>query len=212
MPNLGIQIEVRQDAASPAVRSLLAGLAPEQVNPIIGRSAQQSYSRHLINVSRTRPNKLGGRRTFFFEAAAKGTSWRAVGDHVVVSIASVGIRQRYFGGTIRPKAGKKFLTIPVHPKAYGKRAGEFDLEIVFGLKGEPIALATKPTLSASVRLTKGGRVVSRDAGRRGEIYYRLVRSVTQQPDPSVLPESQQVTAKALDDLAKYARLLASRRI
>ena len=212
MPNLGIQIDLRGDAVAGLAR-LGRGLQPDQVNPIVGRSAQQSYKRHLEGVSRTRPNKLGGRRTHFFEQAAKGTSWRVVGDHVVVSIASVGIRQRYFGGTIKPR--KKYLTIPAIPEAHGKRASEFP-GLSFAIVEDPQSKRMRPALVQGARSllrtrrAKGAAKVFFAGAQARRVVFWLVRSVTQAPDPTILPYPEQVESKALADVAAYARLLADR--
>lgn len=209
MAGLAVQVEVRRDTATPAVQSLLSGLRPEQLQNVIGRSAVQSYRTHLFGLNRTRPNALGGQRTNFYAAAARATSYTVQGDFVVVSINQQGMAQRYFGGTIRPRTAK-FLTIPVHPSAHGHRAGEFDLEVVFGRNGEPIALATKSSKVNIIRQTATGRVTRRLGGRMGEIYFRLVKSVNQQPDPTVLPYPEQVQADVLRAAATYAQLLIDR--
>jgi len=210
--SLGVQIDV-QDLASPAVRRMLVGLQPAQINPIVGRSAQQSYKTHLFGVDQSRANKLGGRRTHFFASAARGTSFKVVGDEVVVSIASVGIRQRYYGGTIKPK--KKYLTIPAIPEAHGKRASEFT-GLSFAFAEDPTSGRTRPALVQGARslirtrrTARGVRVFA--AGEQAQrVVFWLVKSVTQQPDPSILPYDEQVQAKVLQDLAAYAQLLIAR--
>jgi hypothetical protein len=211
--SLGVQIDVRQDSASPAVRRLLVGLQPAQINPIVGRSAQQSYKTHLFGVDQSRANKLGGKRTHFFASAARGTSFKVAGDEVVVSIASVGIRQRYFGGTIKPK--KKYLTIPAIPEAHGKRASEFT-GLSFAIVPDPASGRNRAalvqgarTLIRTRRTSRGVRVFA--AGEQAQrVIFWLVKSVTQQPDPTILPYPEQVATKALEAAASYARLLADR--
>lgn len=180
------------DTATPALRRLEAGLQPARLTPIIGRSARNATREHLFGKDAA-GNKLGGRRTHYYGTAARGTNFAIEGDTVVVSIPQLGIRQRYYGGTIKPKTAK-YLTIPVHPAAHGKRAREFsDLEVVFGPGGRPVALARKAS---------GKRTL-------GEIYYRLVRSVTQAADPTVLPTMEALGAAIRPDLeAHIARLTA----
>lgn len=158
---------------------VVANLAPEVAGPVAGRAAVNLIRRHLFTLNGERANSLGGRRTSFYAGAGRATSFAVRGDTVVVSINQRGIAQRYFGGTIRPKT-KKFLTIPAHPDAHGKRAGEFGaLELVFGAQGQAIGLAR------------------REPGRAfGEILFRLVRSVTQRPDPTVLPAPTEIRVAA----------------
>lgn len=173
---LGVRFTVEGDPAAPA--RVAAAIAPERIRPVIGRAASNVFVAHYRMLNRTRPNKLGGKRTNYFLGAARGTSYEVVPDGVLISTNQIGIRQRYYGGTIRPKKAK-YLTIPVHPMAHGKRAGEFGkLDLIRGRGGKPIALA----LPAQ--------------GKRGfgTILYRLVQQVNQKPDPSILPTAEQLGA------------------
>ena len=178
------------DTAGPAAKRVGALLAPARLNPVIGRSVNETVRHHLVSKNAASPNKLGGRRTNFYGQAARATNFKVLSDsEILISIPQVGIAQRYYGGTIRPKSGK-YLTIPVHPAAHGKRAREFDLEIVFGLNGQPVALATKKVSESRTRQSKSGKITRTNVTRFGEIYYKLVRSVTQAPDPNVLPKPE----------------------
>lgn len=186
--NVGISIDARE-TARPAIMRVKGVLQPARLNPVIGRAGVNVYRAYLFNQNRTRPNKLGGKRTNFYATAARGTGFDIDADGVTISIRSVGIRQRFFGGVIKPKTAK-FLTIPVAPEAHGKRAREFDLEVVYGAGGRPVALATKST-SAPTKNSKG-QEGNKTTARRGVIMFRLVESITQAPDPTVLPPIDQV--------------------
>ena len=205
----GLSLKVT-DLVTPTVAAVARGLAPEKLGPVIGRSAVNVWRGHLFDLNRTRPNKLGGARTGFFAQAARSANFRAEGDgSVIVSVNSVGIAQRFFGGTIRPKAGKKYLTIPVAPEAYGKTAREFpQLVLVFGRGGQPIALATPSTRTVQTTTNKRGKTVQQATGRLGVIMFRLVKSVTQKPDPTVIPTAAVFDAAVGHDVDAYtARLL-----
>lgn len=194
MSGVGIKVAVTGDALATVQRARLI-LRPEVVNPVVGRAAANVVIAHLRGLNATRANHLGGRRTHYFAGAARGTSYSIQGDEVIVSIKQVGIRHRFLGGTIKPKKAGGFLTIPVAPEAYGKRAREFgNLEIVFGARGEPIALATKSTRATQITAGKAGKIAKRQIGRTGTIMFRLVRSVTQQPDPTILPYPEVIGA------------------
>lgn len=207
--SLALEITVVSDTATPALRRLVAGLAPARINPVVGRSARNLIRSHLFGLNASRPNWLGGPRTNFFTKAGRATQFQIVGDSVIVSINQVGMQHQYYGGTIRPKVAK-FLTIPVHPRAHGKRAREFDLELVYGLGGEPYALATKSTLVSVIRQTRGGRITRTLGGRRGEIMFRLVKKVTKQPDPTVLPPTPMFVEHIKLDLEAYFHRLIGR--
>lgn len=177
--SLGLQITVTGEGIATPAR-VLSALRPAAINPVIGRAGSNAVVKHLRALNTARPNQLGGKRTNFYAGAARGTSYAVVSDtEVTVTVAQIGIRQRFFGGRIVPTGGRKFLTIPAAAEAHGKRAREFsDLEVVFGLGGRPIGLARK---------AQGKRAF-------GTILFRLVRSVTQRPDPTVLPTSADLGA------------------
>jgi hypothetical protein len=180
---IGIRITVAQDTATPALRALQAGIQPGRLAPILGRSAYNATRTHLFAKDAT-GNRLGGRRTHFYGAAARATNFALSGDAVVVSIPQLGIRQRYYGGTIKPKTAK-YLTIPVHPSAHGKRAREFgDLHVLYGAAG-PYGLARKD----------------------GTMLYRLAKSATQQADTSVLLTTEALATAIRPDLESYLKRL-----
>ena len=72
-----------------------------------------------------------------------------------------------------------------------------DLEVVFGEAGRPIALATKSTRAVQLTQNKRGQLVRKMIGRRGEIMFLLKKSVTQNPDPTVLPRTDEVAGAAI---------------
>ncbi|HSI08832.1 MAG TPA: hypothetical protein VK985_09575 [Rariglobus sp.] len=171
-----------------APQRLKSALQPQRLSPVVGRAGVNVTRAHLFEKNRTAPNALGGRRTNYYAAAGRSTSFAFAGDDaVVVSISQIGISLRYYGGTVKPKKAK-FLTIPVAPEAHGKRAREFgNLELVFGPNGQPWALATKGDRRVQITTNAKGKIVKKLVGRRGVILFRLVKSVTQAADPSVLP-------------------------
>lgn len=170
--NYAVEINISGEGAEVPARVLRA-ISPDRLRPVMGRAAVIAYRTHLRAKNASSPNKLGGRRTHFYAAAARATSFALVGDStVVVSIAQRGISQRYFGGRIVPVKAK-LLAIPAHPLAHGKLPREFpDLEMIFGAGGRPVGLAQKP---------QGTR-------QFGVFLFRLTPFVDQKPDPTVLPE------------------------
>jgi hypothetical protein len=206
------------DLATPALRRLALGLAPARVNPLVGRAVRNASVEHFRELNSSRPNHLGGARTNYYLGAARGTNFTADEAGATISIAQVGIRQRYYGGRIT--AGKsisrltgrptRFLTIPVHPLAHGHRASEFELELVYNHNGAPVALATKSTLGVQIKQTKNGKITKVATGRRGEIMYLLRRSIMQQADPSVLPAPDRLYGAAISRLNSHLERLLQR--
>lgn len=189
------------DRATPVVVAVGDSVRPERIKPTIGRAVVNAFQRHLRAVNASRPNALGGRRTNFYNAAAGGTHFDILPDGVMISVNQVGLRQRVRGGTISPTR-RKFLTVPAVAEAHGKRASEFDdLTVVFGVRGQPIALAhalfrrTRQQLRGLAPLHRLG--TTRSGNRHGGIVFWLRTQVTQPPDPSVVPGSLAIAAAAI---------------
>lgn len=212
---IAYKIAIARDTATPATRALAEALAPARLAPVIGTAAAEATKKHFIELNRARPNALGGARTNYYTGAAEGTSWTPHDDgSVTISIRQIGLRLKYYGGTVTPgknisaHSGKptRFLTIPVNPKAHGRRASEFDLELVYNHNGEPVALATKRDFGVQIKQTvsKAGKTrTTQRAGRRGEIMFALVRSIKVRPDPSILPAPDRIYGAAISNLNAY---------
>lgn len=214
MPGLGFNISIRGNAPE-SVQALKAGLAPAQLNPIVGRAARNVYREHLFGLNDQRPNALGGARTNFYAGAARATQFRVEGDHVIVSINQVGIALRYFGGTVKPVV-KKYLTIPAIPEAHGKRASEFT-GLHFSVEKNPkFGGALMPCLVEGARSllrtrrVKGSPKVFFAGEQQRRVVFWLVRSATFKPDPTVLPYPELVESRAAEAVNSYAKLLWER--
>ena len=173
------------------VEKLRGAVAGDDVREVMGFAIQEVVQRHFSVLASDAQHhqsalSLGADRTGFYEEARAGTHDPKIeGGGVSVSIEKAGIAQRYFGGTIAATPGS-YLTIPALAIAYGKRAREFDLRLViFGATG----------LAALVG--KGG------PEDESNVYYWLVRTVTQAADPTVLPTEEEMTETARDRAADY---------
>jgi len=202
---IAIKIDI-SDQATPVIRAIGRAVRPDSLNPIVGRSAVNTFREHLFGVDRARPNALGGSRTHFYAAAARGTHFDVLPDGVMLSVNQVGIRQRVVGGTITPKKAK-YLTIPARAEAHGKRASEFnDLVVVFGAGGRPVALArASQSLIGHKRDKVTGHVTgaTKRGSAGGEILFWLRKSVTQQADPSVVPYMELVAQRIGRDVEQH---------
>jgi hypothetical protein len=133
------------------------------------------------------------------------------------SITQLGFRQRLQGGTITARNVRN-LTIPACPEAEGKRAGEFN-DLEFGFALNPKTGALQPALVRRPQTTirfrrhksKDGEVTLRAhavATLEPQPMFWLVHSVVQQPDPSVLPYPEQMSARAVTAIrTRYDRLV-----
>lgn len=184
----------------PPLLRLSNGIERPDVRRVMGRAIATTLRKHFTKLDRERPNKLGGKRSHFYGQVRRSVQQPQLygGDGVMVSINHVGIAQRYFGGVIvagQNGSGKKFLTLPVHPEAYNRRAGEVgDLEPIFF--NDNYGILAKPNDES-----KNGI---------GEVYYRLVRRVNQKPDPTVLPDDDVIEVEAFTAGEEHIRTLIAR--
>jgi hypothetical protein len=160
---------------------------PDALLKVLGRRGANELKDHFRRRNLT-PNKLGGRRTNF---------WRQVADSVNspvpegrsrirISITHPAFAQKVFGGTITPKRANA-LTIPVAPEAHGRTVAVFQQET-----GIQLFLLRK----------KGGGLSNLLAGliaaKQVKVFYVLVKSVDQAPDPDALPDRQKFNLAILE--------------
>ena len=99
--------------------------------------------------SRNEPNKLGGKRTHFWNRKIGGSVQAPKSEgtgKVVVAIDGDILPHKIKGGTITAKRSK-YLTIPINKEAYGRKARQFpDLFVIKSKKGN--LLLVKPDKSS----------------------------------------------------------------
>ncbi len=185
-----------KDLATPGLQRLAAAVQRPDVRKVMGRAIGNRLRRHFSRLDGERANKLGGTRTHFYGQARRGVQQPDLtSDGLKVAINNVGIAQRYFGGTITPR-NAKWLTLPVHPQAYGHRAREFgDLQFV-PLEDGRRAMLMRPNPDSPTGI--------------GEVFFLLVRRVHQEPDPSVLPTSDELQGDAYNAGEDYLKTLIER--
>jgi hypothetical protein len=146
------------------------------INTSVGEALADLTRQHLydIDAQRHRPNVAHR----YYATAADSTIYELLSDGVSLRISQVGFAQRRFGGTIRP-VNAKALTIPIDPEAEGKVASEFS---------DLIAIVNPTTRRGILLRTTDDKPL-----------FALVQSVTQSPDPSILPTDAQY-----EDAAAFA--------
>lgn len=132
------------------------------VRGVAARAAAKFTRQHLALLGQTRHRRSGGALNFYADAARK-TTGRVVSDDIVITVDKEGMRQRYYGGTIRATR-RKYLAIPTDD-ATGMVPRDFD------------------RLKFAPNKAGGGRLMD-DSGR---VLFWLKKSVTQKADPSVMP-------------------------
>jgi len=208
--SVAININIR-DRATPVINQLDSKLIDDAGKHTVGTSVMRQILDHLTTLDSERPNALGGRRTHFYAQAGKSTHYEITDTGAVVSIDHIGIAQRYFGGKIEREDGGP-LTIPARAEAHGRRAREFNNLVMLWGRNGPYALAERESMDLRLRrstkkIKGGGKAVykyfAHGEERGGGIFYWLVKSVTQQPDPTVLPEMSAMEENAFSAVTNY---------
>jgi len=180
---------ITQDLASPKLRAMLAELAPAARQAMLnrlGKALENQLKAHFV-MRDAEGNKQGFPSQHFWSREVRDkTALREVTpDRATVGIDSAPFRQKVFGGVIRPGPGKKFLALPTRAEAYGVL---------------PRANTIPGLFAVRVKSTGKAYLATRD-GKALRVYWRLVTSVNQAPDPKALPPRAQLQA-ALDAIAE----------
>ena len=168
------------DNASPALADLAKKIKPQRLVPIIGPRLREVTRKHLYSNGK---NKMGWPSTGFWEDAARGSTWTANANSVAIVIHKVGVRQRFYGGPIKPTRTKA-LTIPVCAEAYGHTAAEFPEMVIITVHGKSYLALKSPTETHS------------PAANGLKLMFLLSPGVDQAPDPTVIPSSESFAATA----------------
>lgn len=212
----GIGIIINRDDASPLLLRVKDAATAAGLSLVMARAIGIQVKDHLVALNAER-HRYGSN---YYARAARSVSARAAGGFAMVTVSAIGIRQRLYGGTIRPKKAGGKLTLPADPSAYGTRAGEYndlDRELVLNPNGRlQWALVRRASTAISLirRKRKDGSVkVSVRPGELragGTIMFWLVSKVTQRPDPSVLPTKQEMVATGVGAAERRVMRLAGR--
>jgi hypothetical protein len=181
-------LTLQNDTVSPALAMMQSQVRnPRGIVAAAGRSVTNLFKTHLRYLQKTRPNKLGGQRTNFWNQLAQSVNFATMTTTTgVVSISDPRAAHKHKGGILSPKHGN-YLTIPVAPEAHGRRASV--LEAGYGIKLFFFARKNGPPLLVG-QLPEGQGI---------KVYYVLKRSVYQEPDPQegILPPDTQIQTAAL---------------
>ena len=195
-----LRIEIDRIVGKEAVDASLKmaqDITPDDVAGTIQGGVKQLFVDHFLKLNASRPNKLGGKRTNYWDEAAGETYVSVSGSDVVVRVRQVGVRRHLLGGPpITPKGTSeitgraiKFLTIPIHPSAHGRTVGQ--------LRAQGINL-----------YPAGGAIRQQIGDKRSEsdpkLYALAKRTKAAQPNPSVIPTVDEI-ARAADEALNELR-------
>lgn len=183
--SLGANIEIDDRALQKTIKKM--PLAGASLNSVVGRSAANMVKDHLRDLDNKRANSLGGERSHFYAEAADATYFDTITDGVAVNIAKEGMAQRYYGGEITP-VNSKALAIPARAEAHGRSPREPEI----------------PDLN--VMFFQGKKAIGALIDGNDDVWFWLCKSVTQEPDKSVLPEPDALLDQVQDDLEAYIEM------
>lgn len=114
------------------------------------------------------------------------------------------IALRYFGGIVRPTGGRKYLTIPVNAKAYGRSAKDFPGMFVVRYAGDG------KNGRAFLAIQDGkGDVVGPGKKDKLTLMYLLKSSTKHKADKSVLPAESRIKQVMTNAVHDYLKLKTS---
>lgn len=189
--SLSVKIE---DNATPEIGRVQQVLNPRKIAAIIGPACSRAVRQHFLTLG---TNKKGWLSTHFYSRAARATSWQTVSGGIVVSVNQIGVRSRFFGGTIRP-VKRKMLAIPIDAESYGKLPGDFSKESLFVFHDKK---SGKTFLMRRLEETDG-RGKNKATTTRMQALFLLTRSVTQQENRSILPSDDELNDVASEAIIK----------
>lgn len=138
--------------------------------------------------------RLGGNPTGHLERAYQAIEGEASEAAASLLVPRASRLAAAFGPVhVEPTGGRKFLTIPVHAEAYGRRAGEFDLDFIVTGPGKTPILARK------------------DSNGNLETMFVLVKSADIPEDPTLIP-FQDLGDVARDAAEEYLDELVERNL
>lgn len=181
---------------------LQEGIGSERMLPVLARGATTFVQDHLRALDRSRANEMGGRRSHFYANAARGTTHQIEGSTILITVHQLGIRQRFYGGVIRPVNAKR-LAIPADKSAYGRSPREFnDLKLGAFRKGGRLIFALVVATTYAVRSKRAADGPTRTKRgprnkRSGLVMFWLRDQVTQIGDSSVLPAREDIASAAV---------------
>lgn len=212
MPSYGVTIKL---PPSPRLINLMAGIDRKEYQKPMGNAAVLILKEHFAQMSADQNEHhsawmVGALPSGLYTKFSDATNFAPSDSGIVASINHPAVRQRLQGGTIRPR-NATCLTIAANAYAYGKRASSVGVSLKFMFAYDELTRHWRPALVAPDAVTKDTGKARKDGTRRQRtirpsgIYYWLVKSVTQGPNPGVLPDRAALLNGVAGALEGWAR-------
>jgi hypothetical protein len=192
------------DTATEFITSLERDVQPSrEMNQSVAEQMLVEVKRTFQNMFDKEENVL--KSTGFWMYMNSNTFPYSTDDAAMVSMPRP-VAQRYFGGTITPKAGD-WLTLPLRSEAVGVSARDFN-DLRFVPIGNDRALLVQKD---QTQISQGRK---REDGTRKEVhtevggmaFYLLVKSVTQAGNSDILPSYEEFASAAKRGINYFLKL------
>ena len=142
-----------------------------------GRGAFNLVKRHLVKRNLSRPKRGDFPHSGYW--AKRKVSSRVSGTAAVVEVGAPGdgVALHYYGGTVRPRAGRKYLAIPQDRSVWNVKPSEYRGKLFMKRK----------------KGAKSGVICDR---KTGKTLWLLVPKATIKADKTVLPEMSEIVVAA----------------
>lgn len=217
MPAYGVSIH---DTARPALRKFAAGMNRQGLGRVAGTAGAQAmrdwYTTREADPSvHVTASALGARPVGLYAEFARGTHWEESNGGIDLVTSHDAIRQKIYGGELRPTGGRKYMTVAANSFAYGRRAKEVGIALVFAYAIVPWGdgKQKRPALVAEDAVTKEVGKARKDGSRRKRtirpagIYYWLIRKATQIGNRDVVIKPADLIHEIELKVAEYVALV-----
>lgn len=189
MPAYGVTTRV--DTASPFLKKIRAAIRTPTLLKQIAAAArlgvtdfftEKNAAMFAAQQTTSGKPKLG--HVGLFAEFAESISISTTASAAMLTVNHVAIRQRIYGGTIKPTGGRRYLAIPAAQEAYGKRPrGDYDGQLKFSLAAHPDG-GWRPALVRDVSAVRARK--KKTAPTSPFVLFWLIRQAVQKPDPTAM--------------------------
>ena len=194
---LTIDVKIEDTDLVQRLENLQEGLVDsEKLHKILAFAVETQYREHFISREQSHANKRGWKRQHFWKEASDATRAEADAESGRVIISKPGVALQRFGGTVVPST-RKYLTIPLSQKAYGRSALEFEDTFVWKSPKGFLFISrkidvdkTKGMSRAEKKKTSARKLARMKKSKGQETLYLLLDKVNVTGDATALPSDE----------------------
>ena len=169
--------------------------ARQRLNKVAGEGAARLVRDHLMQRNRSVDRDPGWEPSNYWANAAESAYSSSDADGATVHIPWAGVRWHRYGGTIEPRNAKA-LAIPLRPENKGVYPSK-----KFPNRGDAFVYRPKSGDKAFLATSDNGKLT---------LHYILLKSVSKDPDPTVLPSDDDILAAAVAPAQKLINSILSK--